>query len=55
MYIKELNLIINYLQIILCYDGEKNMKSKAKSKIIIIFNTYIYEKLKDNEIFLKKI
>lgn len=36
MYIKELNLIINYLQIIFCYDGKNNMKSKVKSKIIIL-------------------
>ena len=34
MYIKELNLIINYLQSIFCYDDESNMKLQSKSKII---------------------
>ena len=36
MYIKVLNLIIHNFQIIFCNDGVNNMKSNAKSKIIIL-------------------
>jgi len=37
MYIKEVNLINNYLQNIFYFCGEDNMKSNAKSKTIILF------------------
>ena len=36
MYLKELRLVINYLQIIFYYFDENNMKSIANSKIIIL-------------------
>jgi len=36
MYIKKINLIINYLQIIFYYFGENNMKSNPKTKTIIL-------------------
>ena len=36
MYIKCLNLVINYVQIIFRYDGENRMKSKATSKVIVL-------------------
>jgi len=44
MYLKEINLIINYLQIVFDNFGEYKMKSIANSKIIILLTnlTKIY-------------
>jgi len=45
MYLKEIRLVINYLQIIFYYFGENNMKSSAKSKIIILITLGILSAL----------
>ena len=64
MYIKEINLINNHLQIIFYYYDENTMKSNAKSKISLIlitigillaFSTIISKTLNQILVFARKV